>query len=114
MAPNTISTNGMSCGVQLLRKAKLTDTSQELVGGKYTRQVIDTFCKLQGIPELTPIQWTILVDWCKELDETADLKDEATYVLENMDRLEADLESYKQTYFDTHGKTWEEKNGEGS
>ena len=87
----------------------MTDTNPELVGGKYTKQVIDTFCKLQGIPELTPNQWTILVDWCKDLDETDNLKDEATYVLENIDRLEADLESYKKIYLETHGKSYEER-----
>ena len=92
----------------------MNEITPELVGGKYTRQVIDTFCKLQGIPELTPNQWEILVDWCKDLDEGKNLKDEAAYVLENIERLEADLESYKQAYFDTHGKTWEEKNSEGS
>ena len=90
----------------------MTDTNPELVGGKYTRQVIDTFCKLQGIPELTPNQWNILVDWCKDLDETENLKDEATYVLENIDRLEADLAEYKDVYFSVHGKTWEEMNSE--
>jgi hypothetical protein len=87
----------------------MTDTTPELVGGKYTRQVIDTFCSLQGIPDLTDSQWRILVDWCKDLDETDNLKDEATYVLENIDRLEADLESYNKTYLEIHGKTWEER-----
>ena len=68
----------------------MNEITPELVGGKYTRQVIDTFCKLQGIPELTPNQWEILVDWCKDLDEGKNLKDEAAYVLENIERLEAD------------------------
>jgi hypothetical protein len=86
----------------------MTDKTPELVGGKYSRDVIDTFCSLQGIPDLTDSQWKILIDWCKDLDETKNLKDEATYVLKNIERLEADLESYNQTYLETHGKTWEE------
>jgi hypothetical protein len=86
----------------------MTHETPELIGGKYTKQVIDTFCKLQGIPELSPSQWKILVDWCKDLDETDDLKQEATYVLQNIERLEADLISYNQTYIDLHGKPWED------
>ncbi len=92
------------------RESKMTDTTPELVGGKYTRQIIDNFCNVRKFPILNDKQWKLLIEWCEDVD-LDDVSDEVDYFLENLDSIEADTDDYEQVYLRIHGKTYQERRG---
>ena len=87
----------------------MTDTTPELVGGKYSREVMDKVCKARKFPLLNDKQWKLLIEWCEDVD-LDDVSDEVSYFLKNLDSIEADTDDYKQAYLRVHGKTYEEMN----
>ena len=90
------------------RESKMTDTTPELVGGKYTRQIIDNFCNVRKFPILNDKQWKLLIEWCEDVD-LDDVSDEVDYFLENLDSIEADTDDYEQVYLRVQGKPYSER-----
>ena len=92
------------------RESKMTDTTPELVGGKYSRQIIDNVCNAKKLPLLNDKQWKLLIDWCED-QEPDNVSDEVDYFLANLASIEADTDDYEQVYLRIHGKTYEERRG---
>ena len=90
------------------RESKMTDTTPELVGGKYSRDVIDNVCNVKELPLLNDKQWKMLIEWCEDVD-LDDVSDEVDYFLRNVDSIEADFDDYDEAYLRIHGKTYEER-----
>jgi hypothetical protein len=86
----------------------MTDTTPELVGGKYSRAIIDNFCNVRKLPILNDKQWKMLIEWCED-QEPDDVSDEIDYFMDNLDSIEADFDDYDKVYFRIHGKTYEER-----
>jgi hypothetical protein len=90
------------------RESKMTDTTPELVGSKYSRQVINDVCEARKFPLLNDKQWKLLIEWCEDV-ELDDVSDEVSHFLENLDSIEADTDDYEQVYLRIHGKPYSER-----
>ncbi len=86
----------------------MTDTTPELVGGKYTREIIENVCNVKKLPLLNDKQWKMLIEWCEDL-EPDDVSDEVTYFLRNLASIEADSDVYDEVYLRIHGKPYSER-----
>jgi hypothetical protein len=89
------------------KESEVTDTTPELVGGKYSREVMDKVCNAKKRPLLNDKQWKLLIEWCEDL-EPDDVSDEVDYFMANLASIEADTDDYEEVYLRVHGKTYEE------
>jgi hypothetical protein len=90
------------------KESKMTDTTPELVGGKYNREVIDKVYNARKLPLLNDKQWKMLIEWCEDL-EPDDVSDEVDYFIANLESIEADFDDYEQVYLRIHGKPYSER-----
>jgi hypothetical protein len=95
------------------KESEVTENTPELVGGKYSREVMDKVCNAKKRPLLNDKQWKLLIEWCEDL-EPDDVSDEVDYFMANLASIEADTDDYEEVYLRVHGKTYEESRRKGN
>jgi hypothetical protein len=88
----------------------MTDPAEQFISDKWalTRKTVDTE---YGIT-LTDKQWDLLVQYLGKYEDTDEAYHELHDLVSDIDGLEAFDKQYKDKWFEIHGKTYEEMNGE--
>ena len=88
----------------------MTDPAEQFISDKWalTRKTVDTE---YGIT-LTDKQWDLLVQYLGKYEDTDEAYHELHDLVSDIDGLEAFDKQYKDKWFEIHGKTYDEMNGE--